>query len=100
MSGASNQTAPATDLVVATAVRNQLFQKRGQGRPDDLVSRNLQRGREHGIPSYSELRTACGMSVLTSQAPPEITRYNFGCFYCFIDMCTQGYLGQTDDHLQ
>ena len=35
--------------------RNQL-REFVSGHPDDLVARNIQRAREHGIPSYMKLR--------------------------------------------
>ena len=65
---ATQQTAPANDLLVESALRNLLFTN-VNGFPDDLVSRNLQRGREHGIPSYNDLRTVCGMDPL-AETPP------------------------------
>ena len=68
MREATQQTAPANDLLVESALRNLLFNNVNSF-PDDLVSRNLQRGREHGIPSYNDLRTACGMDPL-AETPP------------------------------
>lgn len=71
MTKASAQIANANDLHVVNALRNELFENVNQ-LPDDLVARNLQRGREHGIPSYSVLREACGLKPLTTaQARPE-----------------------------
>ena len=76
MTGAVGQTAPANDLLVENALRNDLFTN-VNGFPDDLVSRNLQRGREHGIPSYNDLRIACGMEPIPqgplANPPPEIS---------------------------
>ena len=80
MVGASNQTMPASNLEVGNAVRNTLFTNAhkdtlGKKIPGDLVSRNIQRGRDHGIPGYAVLRAACGLADLTNSIdapPPEI----------------------------
>ena len=80
MVGASNQTMPASNLEVGNAVRNRLFTNAhkdtlGKKIPGDLVSRNIQRGRDHGIPGYAVLRAACGLANLTNSIeapPPEI----------------------------
>ena len=69
MTGASQQPAPAGDLAITDGLRNNLFSG-----PDDIVSRNLQRGREHGIPSYSDLRVSCGMEPLSLDKPAEINQ--------------------------
>ena len=70
MTEASKQQSPAADSFVGDAVRNHLFGN--QDSPDeDLISRNIQRGRDHGIPSYGVLREACGLAKLTGQ-PAEI----------------------------
>ena len=70
--GLANQTAPEMDLFISDAIRNKLFTNR-QGRPEDLVARNIQRGRDHGIPGYDKLRQACGLAdIVGGEAPAEI----------------------------
>ena len=70
--GMANQTAPEFDLAVSDSIRNTLFTNR-QHRPEDLIARNIQRGRDHGIPGYDKLRRACGMTdIFGREAPLEI----------------------------
>ena len=72
MVGLANQTAPEMDLFISDAIRNTLFTNR-QGRPEDLVARNIQRGRDHGIPGYDKLRRVCGLAdIVGREAPAEI----------------------------
>ena len=44
-------------------MRNHLFGNPGITRPVDLLARNIQRGRDHGLPTYNDARVAFGMSV-------------------------------------
>ena len=79
MVGLANQTAPEFDLLVSDAIRNTLFENAdANGRPGDLVARNIQRGRDHGIPGYDKLRRACGMAdIVNGEAPMEINAENW-----------------------
>ena len=78
MMNLANQTAPEMDLFVSDAIRNTLFTN-VQGRPEDLVARNIQRGRDHGIPGYAKLRGACGMAdIVGREAPAEINAGDWG----------------------
>jgi len=78
MMNLANQTAPEMDLFVSDAIRNTLFTN-VQGRPEDLVARNIQRGRDHGIPGYAKLRGACGMAdIVGREAPAEINADDWG----------------------
>ena len=78
MMNLANQTAPEMDLFISDAIRNTLFTN-VQGRPEDLVARNIQRGRDHGIPGYGKLRGACGMAdIVGKEAPAEINADDWG----------------------
>ena len=67
MTGAAGQPGREVDLEVGSALREELFVRGG-----DLVARNIQRAREHGIPSYGALREACGLGSLNNKRPSEI----------------------------
>ncbi|XP_018359795.1 PREDICTED: chorion peroxidase-like [Trachymyrmex cornetzi] len=54
--GLMNQVAQAMDDSITQEVTNHLFKKVGAKFGLDLVSFNMQRGREFGIPSYMEFR--------------------------------------------
>jgi peroxidase len=53
------------DLKVVDSVRNFLFGAPGAGGLD-LVSLNIQRGRDHGIANYNDTRAAVGLARVTS----------------------------------
>ncbi len=59
--GLSAQRAQAVDPFVIDAVRNFLFGPPGAG-GFDLASLNIQRGRDHGLPSYNDVRQHFGRS--------------------------------------
>ncbi|XP_044592402.1 chorion peroxidase [Cotesia glomerata] len=61
--GLMNQVAQAMDDSITSEVTNHLFKKVGAKFGMDLVSFNMQRGRELGIPSYMEFRKLCGLPV-------------------------------------
>ena len=77
--GLANQTAPEMDLLISDAIRNTLFENAdANDRPGDLVARNIQRGRDHGIPGYDKLRRACKMTdIIGTEAPEEISGENW-----------------------
>ena len=58
--GAAKQVAQEVDAKVVDAVRNFLFGAPGSGGVD-LVSLNIQRGRDHGLPDYNSARMAFGL---------------------------------------
>ncbi|MCA8959002.1 MAG: hypothetical protein KDC38_00755 [Planctomycetes bacterium] len=73
--GLASQEAQAIDPYLVDDVRNFLFGPPGAG-GFDLASLNIQRGRDHGLPSYNQARGDFGLPVRTSFAEissdPEI----------------------------
>ncbi len=70
--GAARQRANDVDPFIVDDVRNFLFGQPGQG-GFDLASLNIQRGRDHGLPSYNEVRQAFGLAP-----KPDIASVNPG----------------------
>lgn len=54
-----------TDSQFEEAVRDHLFEE-SEGKGLDLGALNVQRGRDHGLPSYNAWRKWCGLPVATS----------------------------------
>lgn len=64
--GAMFERAQEVDMFVVDALRNFLFTNvRGES-GFDLIALNLQRGRDHALPSYNEIRIMFRMAPLTS----------------------------------
>lgn len=61
--GLMNQVAQAVDDSITQEVTNHLFKKDGERFGMDLVSFNMQRAREFGVPGFSEFRKFCGLHV-------------------------------------
>ncbi len=57
--GLASQVCQGIDPFVIDDVRNFLFGNPGEG-GFDLVSLNIQRGRDHGLPSYNDVRSCPG----------------------------------------
>ena len=66
MTAASKQKCPKMDLIVADAMRNHFDIEN-----EDVIARNIQRARDHGIPSYSKLRESCGMTPIHGNRKPR-----------------------------
>ena len=58
--GLASQLHQAIDVKVTSELRNFLFGSSGQGGLD-LVALNSQRGRDHGVPSYNDMRAQFGL---------------------------------------
>lgn len=65
--GLATQRAQELDNQLVDAVRNFLFGPPGAG-GFDLASLNIQRGRDHGLPSYNQLRADLGLPRVRSFA--------------------------------
>ncbi|MCA9780117.1 MAG: peroxidase, partial [Candidatus Eremiobacteraeota bacterium] len=63
--GLSEYLQENTDTKVVDDLRNFLFGRPGQGGLD-LASVNIQRGRDHGLPSFNKVREGYGMPALES----------------------------------
>jgi len=58
--GLANQLSQRVDVFIIDEVRNFLFGQPGSG-GFDLASLNIQRGRDHGLPGYNDVREALGL---------------------------------------
>lgn len=65
--GAASQVAQELDAQIVDDVRNFLFGPPGAG-GFDLASLNIQRGRDHGLADYNQVRVDLGLSPITSFA--------------------------------
>lgn len=65
--GLASQVCQSMDSSMIDDVRNFLFGAPGAG-GFDLAALNIQRGRDHGLPSYNDMRRALGLSAYTSFA--------------------------------
>eukprot|EP00177_Eucheuma_denticulatum_P006451 GFKZ01011758.1.p2 GENE.GFKZ01011758.1~~GFKZ01011758.1.p2 ORF type:complete len:616 (+),score=44.25 GFKZ01011758.1:241-1848(+) len=70
--GALKHRAQQVDIKVVEGLRNMLFARVEGEEGLDLVALNLQRGRDHGLPSYNDLREEFGMRRVKSFA--DVTR--------------------------
>lgn len=75
--GASLQKSQEIDLKIADSVRNVMFGPPGSG-GTDLMAMDIQRGRDHGIVDYNELRAAYNLPTLANfnQLPTDATTRN------------------------
>ena len=71
LKGAASGNAQEVDLLAVRDIRNLLFGPPGAG-GSDLIARDIQRGRDHGLTDYNSMRAAYGLPRVTSFA--QITK--------------------------
>jgi peroxidase len=64
LKGAASANAQEVDLKAVRSVRNFLFGPPGAG-GTDLIARDIQRGRDHGLTDYNSMRAAYGLPKVT-----------------------------------
>jgi peroxidase len=99
--GLAAQQCQDVDLYVIDDMRNFLFGDPGQG-GFDLVALNIQRGRDHGLPSYNTVRRALGLPPKSSFADissdPRI-QARLKSAYTLVDDVDLWVGGLAEDHL-
>jgi len=77
--GLISQMPQTCDAYFSSEVTNHLFQKNHnrENFGNDLLAINVQRGRDHGLPSYNSYRKRCGLAPLTSwsERPSELDEH-------------------------
>lgn len=77
IAGLLDQAPQTVDEFFTTEISDHLFQKnrRRENFGEDLLSLNIQRGRDHGIPSYNRYRKYCGLRTLSdwNNRPTELS---------------------------
>ena len=100
--GLAAQPAQETDTGLVDDVRNFLFGAPGSG-GFDLAALNIQRGRDHGLPSYNEVRIAYGLparaNVEDITSDPK-SRAGLREVYSSVDDLDLWVAGLAEDHLE
>ncbi|MEM7200608.1 MAG: peroxidase family protein [Planctomycetota bacterium] len=99
--GLAAQPAQEVDVMVVDAIRNFLFGMPGSG-GFDLASLNIQRGRDHGVPGFNQLRQELGLRPLRSLADvssdPDV-RARLTSAYSSVDEVDAWVGGLAEDHV-
>ena len=98
--GLSSQVCQTVDLQIIDEVRNFLFGDPGAG-GFDLAALNIQRGRDHGLPSYNRARVALGLAAAETfadiSANPD-TVQGLARIYASVDDVDVWIGGLAEDH--
>ncbi|MEZ6064804.1 MAG: peroxidase family protein [Planctomycetaceae bacterium] len=100
LAGLQIQRHQKIDPFIIDDVRNFLFGPPGAGGLD-LVSLNLQRGRDHGLPDYNTLREAYGLPRVSSFeqiSSDPVVRSNLQAAYGSVDNIDPWLGGLAEDH--
>jgi hypothetical protein len=99
--GLAGQRAQEIDNKVVDDVRNFMFGAPGAGGLD-LASLNIQRGRDHGLPSYNQTRLAYGLAPATRVADVSSSlnvQANLAAAYSSVDDIDLWIGGLAEDHV-
>ena len=99
--GLAYQICQEVDPYIVDGVRNFLFGRPGAG-GFDLASLNIQRGRDHGLPRYNQVRFDSGLTLRTDfseiSSDPEI-QANLANVYTTVDDIDIWVGGLAEDHV-
>ncbi|XP_042211663.1 peroxidase-like [Homarus americanus] len=101
--GLATQPVQQVDNFVSEALTNRLFETPQMPVGMDLVALNIQRGRDHAIAPYNELRTTCGLprartfEDLLDVIPPEVVQV-FSQLYASVDDIDPFIAGISERH--
>ncbi len=99
--GLASQTAQEIDNYVVDDVRNFLFGAPGEG-GFDLPSLNLQRGRDHGLPSYNDVRAVYGLPAISDfddvSSDPDV-QARLQAAYGTVDDMDLWVVGLSEEHV-
>jgi hypothetical protein len=99
--GLAHQVAQEIDTMLVDGVRNFLFGPPGAG-GFDLASLNIQRGRDHGLPSYNRARFDYGLAVKHSFAEVSsdpLVQARLATAYASVDDVDVWVGGLAEDHV-
>lgn len=100
--GLASQVCQELDHLVIDDVRNFLFGQPGAG-GFDLAALNIQRGRDHGVPSYNDTRAALGLGRIDSFkqiSSDRATQRKLSQAYATVDDVDLWVGGLAEDHFR